>query len=277
MAYNITLSKAFVDALDEVYQAASVTGALVTADELARESTNAGEICIPKLSMDGLSDYSRNAGYTAGSVNLDWESVKFNYDRGKKFSVDTMDNQETINLAFGRLAAEFIRTKVAPEKDAFTFAQLAGKAGNKGSGALADGKKVTAAIREALDTMDTEEVSEGRYLFITSALLRMVNDLDTTVSRMVLGEFGDRIVTVPTKRFYSDTTLKDGSFSGTTALNFMIVEPTAVIKFDKHIANNIIVPENNPDADAYILKYREYGLVDVYANKTAGIYAHTTT
>lgn len=275
MANNITLSQVFVDALDEVYKAASVTGALVTADELAREGANAGEIKIPKLSMDGLSDYKRDAGYTAGAVNLEWESVKFNYDRGKKFSVDSMDNQETINLAFGRLAAEFIRTQVAPEKDAFTFATLAGKAGNKANGALADGKKVTAAIREALDTMDAEEVSEGRYLFITSALLRMVNDLDTTVSRMVLGEFADRIVTVPTKRFYSDTVLNDGSFSGTNALNFMIVEPTAVIKFDKHIANNIIVPENNPDADAYILKYREYGLVDVYGNKTAGIYAHT--
>lgn len=277
MANNITLSTRFVDALDEVYQAASVTGGLVTADELAQEGANAGEIKIPKLTMDGLSDYSRNAGYTQGSVNLDWESVKFNYDRGKKFSVDSMDNQETINLAFGRLAAEFVRTKVAPEKDAFTFAKLAAKAGNKGSGALADGKKVTAAIREALDAMDAEEVSEGRYLFITSALLRMVNDLDTTVSRMVLGEFGDRIVTVPTKRFYSDTVLSDGSFTGTTALNFMIVEPTAVIKFDKHIASTIIVPENNPDADAYILKYREYGLVDVYENKTAGIYAHTAS
>lgn len=276
MTNNITLSQVFVDALDEVYKAASVTGGLITADDLAQAGANAGEIKIPKLSMDGLADYDRNSGYTAGSVNLEWESVKFNYDRGKKFSVDAMDNQETINLAFGRLAAEFIRTQVAPEKDAFTFAQLASKAGNKGTGALADGKKVTAAIATALDAMDAEEVSEGRYLFITSALLRMVNDLDTTVSRAVLGEFEDRIVTVPTKRFYSDTALNENGFTGTTALNFMIVEPTAVIKFDKHIANNIIVPENNPDADAYILKYREYGLVDVYENKKAGIYAHTT-
>lgn len=275
MANNIALSQVFVDMLDEVYKGASVTSGLITADDLAREGANAGEIKIPKLSMDGLGDYNRNTGFVDGAVNLEWETVKFNYDRGKKFSVDAMDNQETINLAFGRLASEFIRTQVAPEKDAFTFAKLAAKAAGTASGALADGKKVTAAIATALDAMDAEEVSEGRYLFITSALLRMVNDLDTTVSRAVLAEFGDRIVTVPTKRFYSDITLGTNGFTGNTALNFMIVEPTAVIKFDKHIANNIIVPENNPDADAYILKYREYGLVDVYDNKKAGIYAHT--
>ena len=54
-------------------------------------------------------------------------------------------------------------------------------------------------------------------------------------------------------------------------LNFMIVHKPAIIKFDKHIASDIILPQNNPDSDAYILKYRKYGLVDAYANKRAGI------
>ena len=31
----------------------------------------------------------------------------------------------------------------------------------------------------------------------------------------------------------------------------------------------------NPDADADILKYRKYGLVDVYNNKRAGIFMCT--
>ena len=52
----------------------------------------------------------------------------------------------------------------------------------------------------------------------------------------------------------------------------MIIHKPAIIKFDKHIASNIISPENNPNADAYISKYRKYGLVDVYKNKVAGIY-----
>ena len=48
--------------------------------------------------------------------------MKCNFDRGRMFTVDNMDNAETAGLAFGRLASEFIRTKVAPEVDAFRFA-----------------------------------------------------------------------------------------------------------------------------------------------------------
>ena len=45
--------------------------------------------------MDGLADYSRNSGYVKGDVTLTNETVTFNYDRGRKFSVDNMDNEET--------------------------------------------------------------------------------------------------------------------------------------------------------------------------------------
>ena len=52
----------------------------------------------------------------------------------------------------------------------------------------------------------------------------------------------------------------------------MIIHKPAIIKYDKHTASDVIAPENNPDSDSYISKYRKYGIVDVYKNKTAGIY-----
>ena len=52
----------------------------------------------------------------------------------------------------------------------------------------------------------------------------------------------------------------------------MIVHKPAIIKFDKHIASNIIPAASNSEADADIVKYRKYGIVDGYANKRAGIY-----
>jgi hypothetical protein len=52
----------------------------------------------------------------------------------------------------------------------------------------------------------------------------------------------------------------------------MIIHKPAIIKYDKHVANDIIAPANNPNSDSYILKYRKYGLVDAYENKVAGIY-----
>jgi hypothetical protein len=59
MANNIALSKEYISNLDEVYKLASLTADLEgnTADI---KNSNAGEICVPVLTMDGLSDYSRN-------------------------------------------------------------------------------------------------------------------------------------------------------------------------------------------------------------------------
>ena len=131
MANQIAKFKKYVNLLDEVYQNASKTAVLESDATLAQQGANANEIIIPKLDMDGLGDYDRNSGYVNGDVTMTNETVQFNYDRGRKFSVDAMDNEETAGLAFGKLAAEFIRTKVVPEQDAFRFATYAKLAGTK--------------------------------------------------------------------------------------------------------------------------------------------------
>lgn len=292
---SIALSKEYVPTLDEVYKLASKTTVLDSNGGLAQPGKNANEIVIPKLSMDGLGDYSRNSGYTKGDVSLVHETVKFNYDRGRKFEVDTMDNEETAEVAFGRLGAEFMRTKVAPEADAFTFATLAGTSGisKVSAGAtLSDGSAVMAALKVAMDKMDDDEVpEEGRILFITPTLLSAIKALDTTKSRELLDGF-EQIVKVPQSRFYTAIDLYDGATDNSSSsganekiggyvkasngkdINFMIVHKAAVLKFNKHIANDIIEPNENQTSDAYMMKYRKYGLVDVYENKVAGIYLH---
>jgi len=52
----------------------------------------------------------------------------------------------------------------------------------------------------------------------------------------------------------------------------MIIHKPAIIKFDKHIASDIIPASLNADSDSDISKYRKYGLVDAFKNKVAGIY-----
>lgn len=288
MANTIALSKNYIPLLDEVYKKASLTTVLDSDESTARQGANANEILIPKLSMSGLGDYSRNSGYTKGDVTLTWETVQFNYDRGRKFEVDSMDNEETAEVAFGRLAGEFMRTKVAPEADAFTFATLAGTTGisKVSNGAtLSTGADVMAALKVALDQMDEDEVpEEQRILFITPTLLSSIKALDTTKSRELLDAFS-QIVKVPQSRFYTAIDLKDGTTSGEEAggyskasagkdINFMIIHKPAVLKYNKHIASNIITPEENQSSDAWMQKYRKYGLVDAYENKVAGIYLH---
>ena len=123
MANNIELAKSYVPLLDEVYKNASLTSDLDGATELVQAGANANELIIPMMEMDGLANYNRNGGYVDGDVTLTNQTVACNYDRGRKFFVDSMDNAETAGIAFGRLSGEFIRTKVVPEMDAFRLSQ----------------------------------------------------------------------------------------------------------------------------------------------------------
>ena len=286
MANSIALSKVYTNLLDEVYQQSSLTAVLESDATLSRQGANANEIVIPKLSMDGLGDYNRNSGYTNGDVDLTWETVQFNYERGRMFQVDNMDNEETQNIAFGRLAGEFIRTKVVPELDAFRFSKYASATGvGLATGTLATGVDVINALRTATSSMDEAEVPmEDRHLFITPTLLGLVEDLDTTKSKEVLSRFAS-ITKVPQTRFYSAIELLDGKSvgeekggykkaDGGVELNFEIIHKPATLQFTKHAVPKIISPEMNQDADAWKYGYRNYGLCDVYENKTAGIYVH---
>ena len=286
MANSIALSKIYTNLLDEVYKNSALTAVLESDASLARAGANANEIVIPKLSMSGLADYKRNSGYVNGDVTLNWETVQFNYERGRMFQVDDMDNEETQNIAFGRLAGEFIRTKVVPELDAFRFATYAAVTGaGTATGTLSTGADVISALRTATSTMDEAEVPmEDRHLFITPTLLGLVEDLDTNKSKEVLSRFAT-ITKVPQTRFYSAIKLNDGTSSGEQAggyvkasgavdLNFEIIHKPAVLQFTKHAVPKIISPEQNQDADAWKYGYRNYGLCDTYENKAAGIYVH---
>ena len=288
MANTIALAKRYVPILDEVYKKTSLTAILDSDPSMAKEGANTNEIMIPKISMQGLGDYSRNSGYVSGDVTLEWETVKFNFDRGRMFTVDSMDDEETVGLAFGRLSGEFIRTKVVPEVDAFRFATYAGTTGisKVAAGAtLADGAEVIAALRAATNKMDEDEVDmENRILFITPTLKGMIEDIDTTKSKEVLARFS-AIVQVPQTRFYTAIDQKDGSTFGEEAggyvkavagkdINFMVIQKSAVIQFEKHVVPKIITPDQNQSGDAWKFGYRNYQLCDAYENKVSGIYLH---
>lgn len=284
MANAIELAKSYVPLLDEVYAREVLTSDLDGAPELVQQGANANELIIPMMDMQGLADYSRNSGYVQGDVTLKNETVKCNFDRGRMFWIDSMDDLETAGIAFGRLAAEFIRTKVGPEIDAFRFAAYCSKAGvGKKEETLSDGMSVIAALRAASTAMDEDEVSEGeRYLYITPTLHGMISDLDISKSREILGSF-TKVVRVPQRRFYTAIDQLSGGASeeaggykkaaGASELNFMIVHKPAVIQFHKHAVPKIVAPESNQDGDAYKYGYRLVSIADVYANKLAGVYA----
>lgn len=288
MPNTLVLPKNYVVNLDEVYKLASVTTDLTCDPTMVKAGANVGEILYPQISVSGLGDYDRNSGYTTGAVDLKWKTSACNYDRGTKISVDVMDDQESEKLAFSQGGAELMRTKVAPEGDAFTFAVIAAVDGiSKMEGeTFSDASSFLNALLEAKNKMDEDEVpEEGRILYATPTLMNGIMALDTTKSREILNCFSIK-KKVPQSRFYTSIDLLNGKSEDEELghykksdiakdINFMIIHKPAIMKYDKHIAKDIIPARLNMNSDADVLKYRKYGLVDVYKNKTAGIFLCT--
>lgn len=295
MANSFQLAQTFLPLLDEVYKANSRTAIL---DSTKVEIVNGNTIKVFKTDMDGLGNYNRNTGFVDGSVTGTWETLTLGKDRGRSFTVDRMDNEETIGMAFGTLASEFIRTKVTPEIDAYTFAKIAGTTGID-TATAADitigTTDVSSLIDEAERSMNENEVPvDGRMLFISesayaglrSKVTRTVMNGEGGINKEIESYDGMRIIRVPQTRFYTAITLKDGSTSGQTAggytgtattgykINFMIIHPSAITKVVKHVLPRIFSPDENQKADAWKFDYRVYHDTFVYDNKVKGIYLH---
>ena len=282
MANTITLRKTYSTLLDEAYKLASITAMLDGPNELVQEGANANEILIPKMTMSGLADYNKQTGYVAGDVTLEYETKKCDYDRGRMFTVDAMDNIETAGLAFSRLSGEFLRTQVVPELDTWRLAKYANYAlaDNRIAGEIADGKAGIVAIRAGKTAIKNAEANtETCYLYISTTLKGMIEDLDTTASKKVMEGWAG-IQEVPSSRFFDKVTLTAGGAGGYTttggkAIDFLIVDKNAVIQNQKHVVSKIITPEQNPDADAWKFGYRTVGIAEAKDNKKVAIYVHT--
>ena len=253
---------------------------------MVRAGHNAKEILIPKISVTGLGDYTRNVGYKTGSIDFSYETKTFAYDRGIKLLVDVMDVAEAgVMDCFVAAGAELQRTQVAPEADAYTFAEIASHNGvsvteaDLSSAAAVD---ILKALREITSSMDEAEVAtESRYLFITPTLKGVLDDFSVAnpnMSNRVLARFA-RVVEVPQGRFYTKISLNSGDsekFGYEKAadgldINFMVVERSAVIKADRHVASRVFSPDELENLDSWMVKYRKHGIVELLDNRLDGV------
>lgn len=87
VANSISLATKFLPLLDEVYKRNSLTSILDTANERVN-FIGAQTAKVFKVDVDGLGNYSRNAGFVAGSSDGTWETLTIEQDRGRSFSID---------------------------------------------------------------------------------------------------------------------------------------------------------------------------------------------
>ncbi len=287
---SIALATKFLPYLDEVYKRQSLTAILDTANDRVNW-IGAQTAKVFKVDVDGLGNYSRNAGFVAGSTDGTWETLTIEKDRGRSFTIDTMDNDETLGMAMASTLGEFERVQVIPEIDAYRFAKYATNAGTTVTATLAGSDDIPALISTAQAAMDDAEVPyEGRILFVSPTvygylkddITRYVTNEVTDINKTVEMYDGMRVIRVPSGRFNTAVTLANPSSSSDTGgfstsgvdINFMIMHPSAVLQVIKHQIPRVFSPEVNQEADAWKINYRVYHDCWVLANKTYGIYVH---
>lgn len=293
MANNLgNAVKKFTARLDKVLEAEPKTSFLNMNGDLVGELKGNGEVEIAKIAMDGLGDYDRAVGFPAGSITLDWETVKLNYERAREFEIDVMEDEERELIVSANLMSEFARTKVAPEVDAIRFAKLAEKSGNKKAETFTDEKAALDAVLMAEEALqDAGAQLSTCKLCLTShmkTLLRKAQPWRIGQGEAPSGNFDTfdemQLVVVPGNRFITAIDLLDGKTAGEEAggfkaaaagvpINFMAIHPSAAAVLNKHEKLRYFSPDVNQDKEAHKWQYRLFHDVFVYENKADLIYS----
>lgn len=128
MANVIQYASVFQTELDKAAVEGSTSGWMELNDKLVKYNGGA-EVKIPKLDMDGLADYDRQNGFVEGSVDLTWQTKEMTQDRGRQFTFDENEVNETnFVLTASSVMGEFQKKKVVPEIDAYRYSSIAAQA-----------------------------------------------------------------------------------------------------------------------------------------------------
>lgn len=293
MANSISLVHKFLALIDAAYKYESKTAAL---DALSQspDFLAANEIRVMKLALVGLGNYSRSTGYPAGDLTATWETMTLATERGRAFSLDRMDNEESLGLVLGNLIREWMRLFVAPELDAYRFSKYASFSGisEVGTPATLSNSTVLAAIDVASGQLNADEVpTEGRLLFVSDTVQTFLDQAvtrqygnETTVVRQIRDYNNMQVIMVPQTRFYKGITLNAGATSSAggyvkTAstgrdINFLMIHPTAILQPTKLNQVKYFDPDVNQISDGHLWQYRLYHDAFVYENMVDGVYSH---
>lgn len=291
MANSIEYAKKFVPVIDRIYKLGSYTSGLDSKTEL--DFTGVNEVKILKITTTGLGDYSRTNGYPKGDITVSWETIKLEEERGKELSIDRMDNEETLGMAFGEVTSQFIKNYVNPELDAYRFAKYASTPGVLTTdGAALTKDTIIPALDAAILEMDNKEVpAENRVLYMSTNLrpifAQAVNrsyGSDKAISNVVDSYNGIPIIYVVPTRFYTGITLNSGETAFGYAkdeaakdINFMLVYKPAVMQAVKFAMPKVFTPDENQEKDMWKFQLRIYHDAYIYENKAAGVYVHKST
>lgn len=251
------------------------------------------EIKIPSITMDGLAAYNRTTGFVEGDVTLSYQTITMTQDRGRGFTVDVNDIDESGVLdLMSQLAGEFQRTKVVPEVDAYRISQLVKLTPS------ANRKVYTPAVSTILKNMledigavrDEVGGSEQLVILISTPVSTTLNTSTELSRKLDVTDFARGGITtkvkmlddvpllvVPSARMNSRITLAadgDGGFSkasGAAAINYIVMPRKAPIAVSKTDNMRLFDPNTWQKAHAWHMDYRKFHDLWVPTNKTRGL------
>ena len=257
---------------------------------------------IPKMTVQGLGTYDRDTGYVQGGVTLTYETREMTQDRGRKFQLDPMDiNESNFIPTAAAVMAEFQRTYVIPEIDAYRISKIASetitanKAGmieygyTPGAASTSALRKIKEGIKAIRSLYNGPLVCHATPDFIMELELELAGKITAVtfsqggINTSVPAVDGVPIVSTPSNRMYTAITLNDGKTSsqegggyakGSKAkdINFFICPRTTPIAVTKQDVMRIFDPLTNQKLNAWQIDYRRFHDLWVLDNKLDSIY-----
>lgn len=242
---------------------------------------NAQTIKLPRITVSGYKDHNReNLAFNTGSISNDWEPKKLTFDRDIEFAIDPMDIDETnLVIEMANIQNVFETEQAIPEKDSYRFSKLYAEAQTYASaGAVIDSTALTEAtilgwFDEQMSVMDDLSVpQEGRVLYVTAAMQRLLKNAEGITRTMTVGSSGviDRrvhglddvvIKTVPSARFRTKYDFTSGCVPAADAqqINMILIHPSCVISRDKYAYMKLFTPgSDSRTADKYLYQNRYF-------------------
>lgn len=299
---TLEYSQIFQDALDEEMISGSTTGWMELNSDMVKYN-GGNEIKLPSIIMDGLADYDRDNGFTAGGVKLTWETKAMSMDRGRSFQLDENDVDETnFVVTAGNVMGQFQRTKVIPEVDAYRYSKVAQTAitANKNRSIAVTKSNILSELKDDIAYI-LDIVGEGEQIIVTlshkiGTILDLADEIKKSLSvvEFTKGEVTTKtkalddaiILRAPSGRMKTEYVFNDGKTAGqekggfvtaetAKSINWLITVRRAVIAVSKTDKVRIFDPETNQKARAWGLDYRKYHDLWIPKNKLDGIFVNT--
>ncbi len=296
MDYNVALT----DRLDKAVVQRAQTGFFAD-NNLRGKFIGKKTVAIPEMGLQGLGDYDRETGFAKGTVTVDATPFTLQMDRGRSFQIDREDADESgiADLA-GQVCAEFVRTQVIPEVDAYVLSKLSAVANETaqtvtGTPATEAFKMLKNAIAKAQDAVGYDE---ELVAFVDGTFMAALQATPELSRYLVMNDFkrgelhtkvqtldGVALLPVQSNRMKTAYTFHDGGegqeeggFTPTEAaksIGLMVVPKRAASLVKKTAETRTYTPKQNLNADAWKLDYRIYYDLVVRNSLKQGIVTYT--